>query len=138
MLQTDSYECPEYLLQLAADLPPTPTALVGAHASLPLESAKLGFEKGLITPVLVGEEVTIRKTANRIDWDISKLRVVDTTSETETSDTAAALARDGCVTALMKGQIHTDNFMLGILKKEFGASDGSPSHAYFSYDHTRQ
>ena len=124
MLQTDSYECPEYLLQLAADLPPTPTALVGAHASLPLESAKLGFEKGLITPVLVGEEVTIRKTANRIDWDISKLRVVDTSSETETSNTAAALARDGCVTALMKGQIHTDNFMLGILKKEFGLRTG--------------
>ena len=88
------------------------------------ESAKPGFEKGLITPVLVGEEVTIRKTANRIDWDISKLRVVDTTSETETSDTAAALARDGCVTALMKGQIHTDNFMLGILKKEFGLRTG--------------
>ena len=85
MLQTDSYECPEYLLQLAVDLPPTPTALVGAHAFLPLESAKLGFEQGLITPVLVGEEIAIRKTAEGINWDISKLRVVDTTSETDTA-----------------------------------------------------
>ena len=124
MLQTDSYECPEYLLQLAVDLPPTPTALVGAHASLPLESAKLGFEQGLITPVLVGEEIAIRKTAEGINWDISKLRVVDTTSETGTADTAAALARDGDVTALMKGQIHTDTFMLGILKRKSGLRTG--------------
>jgi phosphate acetyltransferase len=118
MLQIGSYECPEYLLQLAADLPPTPTALVGAHAPLPLERAKLGFEQGLITPVLVGDEKAIRKTAEEIGWDISQLRVVDTALETDTADTAAALARDGDVTALMKGQIHTDTFMLGILKRE--------------------
>jgi phosphate acetyltransferase len=124
MLKTDSYECPKYLLQLAADLPPTPTALVGAHAALPLESAKLGFEQGLITPVLVGDGKAIRETADSIKWDISKLRVVDTTSETDTADTAAALARDGDVTALMKGQIHTDTFMLGILKRESGLRTG--------------
>ncbi|MBL24254.1 MAG: phosphate acetyltransferase [Rhodospirillaceae bacterium] len=124
MLQTDAYECPPYLLRLAADLPPTPTALVGAHSALPLESAKLGCEQGLLTPVLVGEEAAIRKTADEIDWDLSEIKIVDTKTDTETAETAAALARDGEVAALMKGQIHTDDFMLGILKRESGLRTG--------------
>jgi len=124
MLCTDPFECPATLLQKAAKLPPTPTALVGAGSSLPLESAKLGYEKGLIEPVLVGDEEAIRNTADTIGWDISNLRVVSTVSDAEAADTAAALARDGEVSALMKGQIHTDTFMIGILKRESGLRTG--------------
>ncbi|HAT35682.1 MAG TPA: phosphate acetyltransferase [Rhodospirillaceae bacterium] len=98
--------------------------MVGAHSSLPLESAKLGCEQGLLTPVLVGEEAAIRKTADEIDWDLSEIKIVDTKTDTETAETAAALARDGEVAALMKGQIHTDDFMLGILKRESGLRTG--------------
>lgn len=124
MLKTDSYEIPAYLLELARRLPPTPTAVVGAHGALPLESAKLGTEQGLMTPVLVGEEEEIRKTADDIEWDISDIHIVAAKGDTETAEIAAALARDGEVASLMKGQIHTDEFMLGILKRESGLRTG--------------
>jgi phosphate acetyltransferase len=118
MLSELPFECPSALLEKAQAVRPTATAIVGAGAPLPLESAKLSYEQGILEPVLVGDYDLINETAEKIGWHIGNLRIIPTESETETAETAAALARDGEVAALMKGQIHTDAFMMGILKRE--------------------
>ena len=120
MLKTDSYQCPKSLLELAESLNPTPTAIVGAHGTLPMKSAKLAQEQNLISPVFVGNRVAILKLAEELHWDISFARIVHAETDRDSADVAAALAGNGEVAALMKGQIHTDEFMHGILRKDTG------------------
>ena len=120
MLKTDSYQCPKSLLELAESLNPTPTAIVGAHGTLPMKSAKLAQEQNLISPVFVGNRVAILKLAEELHWDISLERIVHAETDRDSADVAAALAGNGEVAALMKGQIHTDEFMHGILQRDAG------------------
>jgi len=120
MLKTDSYQCPKSLLELAESLSPTPTAIVGAHGKLPMKSAKLAQEQNLISPVFVGNRVAILKLAEELHWDISLERIVHAETDRDSADVAAALAGNGEVAALMKGQIHTDEFMHGILQRDAG------------------
>ena len=120
MLKTDSYQCPKSRLELAESLSPTPTAIVGAHGTLPMKSAKLAQEQNLISPVFVGNRVAILKLAEELHWDISLERIVHAETDRDSADVAAALAGNGEVAALMKGQIHTDEFMHGILQRDAG------------------
>ena len=116
MLSTRPFECPAYLLRRAASLPPVATAVVNAGAPLPMESAKRAQQSGLIEPVLVGDADAIRAIAKDMRWDVSRIRVVEAGGEAEAAATAAALASGGEVGVIMKGHIHTDVFMLGLLK----------------------
>lgn len=120
MLSKRPYECPAALLEQARALPPVATAVASAGAALPLESARLAQEAGLIEPLLVGDPDAIARAAEAIGWDIGGLRVIAAETEKAAACAAAALCRDGEAGALMKGQLHTDAFMLGILKRESG------------------
>ncbi len=124
MLKTDSYQCPETLLDKAKSLPPTPTAIVGAHGVLPMKSAKLAQEHELISPVFVGNRCEILKIAEELGWDISMERIIHAETDKDTANISAVLAGNGEVAALMKGQVHTDEFMHGILKKKAGLRTG--------------
>ena len=120
MLKTDAYQCPVSLMKQAGSLSPTPTAIVGAHSVLPMKSAKLAQEQKLILPVFVGHRIEILKIAEDLDWDINVERIIHTETDKDTADVAAVLAGNGEVAALMKGQVHTDEFMHGILRREAG------------------
>ena len=90
MLKTDSYQCPKSLLELAESLSPTPTAIVGAHGTLPMKSAKLAQEQNLISPVFVGNRIAILKLAEELHWDISLERIVHAETDRDSADVAAA------------------------------------------------
>lgn len=125
MLSNLKIECPAGLLskakaQAALSGLPTPTAVVNAGAELPMQSAKIAYEEGLITPVLVGDGAAIRIIAKQLQWDISAIRVVTASSEIEAAEQSAILARDNEVGALMKGDVHTDNLLRAVLSKDNG------------------
>ncbi|MFK8020372.1 MAG: bifunctional enoyl-CoA hydratase/phosphate acetyltransferase [Pseudomonadales bacterium] len=133
MLSNKRVECPAGLLSRAKQLSASvPTAIVNAGADLPMMSAKLAFEEGLIEPVLVGDGEVIRAIAKRLQWDITSLRVVTAESEQEAAQRSAELARDGEVAALMKGDVHTDNLLKAVLKKDNGLRTGNRlSHVFY-------
>jgi len=120
MLSNRPYECPSELLRMAQALPPVPTAIANAGAALPLESARLAQEAGLIEPLLVGVPRAIAQAAEKISWNINRLRIIAADGEEAAACAAASLCRDGEAGALMKGQLHTDAFMLGILRRDSG------------------
>lgn len=120
MLSDRPYECPAALLEQARALPPVATAIANAGAVLPLESARIAHEAGLIEPLLVGAPRAIAKAAERIGWNVSGVRIVAAEGEETAARVAAELCRDGAAGALMKGQLHTDAFMLGILRRDSG------------------
>lgn len=131
MLSSLPVECPATLLEMAGKLPAAPTAVVNAGSGLPLQSARLAYEKGLIEPVLVGDRTDINAAAKQIDWDISELRLVDAADEIGAARAAVSLARHGEVTSLMKGDLHTDNLLRAVLNRQDGLrTDSRLSHVF--------
>lgn len=120
MLSDRPYECPPALLDRAKTLPAVPTAVASAGATLPLESARLAQEAGLIEPLLVGDPRDIAAAAEKISWNIRGLHIAPADNEESAACIAAELCRDGKAGVLMKGQLHTDAFMFGILRRESG------------------
>lgn len=132
MLSDLPFECPADLLERGGMGVPTPTAVAGATGELPLESARLAAEAGLIEPVLVGEAQRISDLARSIGWDIAGLRVVAAEGEAAAAETAVALARGKEVAALMKGQIPTDVLMRAVVARETGLRTGRRlSHVFY-------
>jgi phosphotransacetylase len=85
----------------------------------------------LITPVLVGPEARIRGVAAANGADLSGVRVVGTEHSHASAATAVALARSGEVETLMKGSLHTDEFMEAILSSQTGLrTDRRVSHVF--------
>ena len=84
-------------------------ALIGA-----VEAA----QAGLIEPVLVGPQEQIRNVAAKAKLDLSSYKIVSTTDAVESAAVAANLAGSGKVSALMKGSLHTDQYMHAVIQRE--------------------
>ncbi len=124
MLSSTPIECPQYLIDQAKQLTAAPTAIVNAGARLPMESAQQAAEKGLIEPVLVGDVNDIQAIAKEINWDISSLRIVSADGEVAAAEASVSLARNGEVTSLMKGNLHTDNLLRAVINRDTGLRTG--------------
>ena len=131
MLSTLPVECPEFLLDKAKGFPATATAVVNAGSTIALQSAKLGYEQGLIVPVLVGDPNQISAVASQLNWDISSIRQIASSNEVDAAQIAVSLARNGEVASLMKGDIHTDQLLKAVINKELGLRTGTRlSHVF--------
>ena len=131
MLSDKPFQIPRYLLERCEKLPPLPTAVVGADNLLAMESAWQATEAALIEPILVGDSNEIAAIASAIGWDISGLRVVAADCERAAVEAAVALARGGEVAGLMKGHVHSDTLMRGVLDKAAGLrGDRRLSHIF--------
>ena len=95
-----------------------PTAVVHPCSVDALVGAVEAARAGLIEPVLVGPEEQIRDTAAKAKLDLSPYKIVSTADAEESASVAANLAGSGKVGALMKGSLHTDQFMHAVLQRE--------------------
>lgn len=75
-------------------------------------------EVGLIVPVLVGPEHRIRSAAREAKVDLSSYELVPTEHSRAAAAQAVNLATDRKVEALMKGSLHTDEFMSAVVQEE--------------------
>lgn len=106
------------LLAQAGSLPPLPTAVVHPVEANAIAGAVEAAQAGLITPVFIGPEARIRAAAKDAGIDLAAYTLIATEHSTEAAQTAAALAHQGKVRALMKGSLHTDEFLHPILAAE--------------------
>ncbi|MCC5975367.1 MAG: phosphate acetyltransferase [Rubellimicrobium sp.] len=111
--------CPQALLARARRFPPPRVALVNAGGATALEGIREAAEQGLARPVLVGDPGKIARAAEEIGWDITPFPLIDAPGDAA-SPAAAALARDGAVDSIMKGQVHTSTFLKGLLPSSAG------------------
>ncbi len=119
-LSQHSPVCPENLLTLAKQNPPAKTAIVRAGSPLPMQAAKAAVDEAIMEPVFVGEKADIEKEAKSLFWDISKFQIIDTNGEEEAAYEGALLGNRGEVDVIMKGNLHTDQFMGALIKKDTG------------------
>jgi phosphate acetyltransferase len=107
---------------------PLPTAVVHPCSEDALAGAVDAAKAGLIDPILVGPEQQIRDVAARAKLDLAPYRVVATADAEESAAVAASLAGNGKAGALMKGSLHTDQYMHAVLFAEATAKDPSLLH----------
>ncbi|HXY96750.1 MAG TPA: bifunctional enoyl-CoA hydratase/phosphate acetyltransferase [Steroidobacteraceae bacterium] len=96
-------------------LKPLRTAVVHPVDALALGGAVEAARAKLIVPVLVGPEAKIRAAAREAGVDLAAYECIWTEHSHAAAAEAAALAAERKVEALMKGSLHTDEFMSAIL-----------------------
>ena len=118
------------LIEKARGLKPIRTAVVHPVDTVSLLGAIKAAEAGLIEPVLVGPQAAIAAAAAEAKLDLSPYQLVATEHSHASAAQAVALARDFKVEALMKGSLHTDEFMSAIVAEEKLRTARRMSHVF--------
>ncbi|MFT4173428.1 MAG: bifunctional enoyl-CoA hydratase/phosphate acetyltransferase [Rhodocyclaceae bacterium] len=119
------------LVAQAQDGPPIRMAVVHPCDAESLLGALLARDEGLIDPVLVGPEARIRHVAGDLGVDLAGCAIVDVEHSEAAAARAVEMARNGGVDALMKGSLHTDEYMGAIVASQTGLRTSRRlSHVY--------
>ena len=117
MLSNKKIVCPDHLISIAKKLGTIDAAIVNAGEIFPMESVHKAVKHNLINPIFIGNENEINKYAKKLNWDISKYKIIDERDENNTAPIAAKLASEDKVKIIVKGHIHTDILMKAVLKR---------------------
>ena len=118
MLSNKKITCPDNLINLAKKKGIVDVAIVNAGEIFTMESVNKPVKYNLINPIFIGNETEIKKHAEKLDWDISKFKIIDEKNENNTAPIAAKLASEDKVKIIVKGHIHTDVLMKAVLKRD--------------------
>lgn len=107
---------------MAVAHPCSPEALLGA-----VEAGR----HGIATPILIAPKTKLLKLADSLDLDIGHFEIIDVAHSHEAAERAVALVREGFADSLMKGSLHTDEFMSAVLDRHKGIrTDRRISHVF--------
>jgi phosphotransacetylase/acyl dehydratase len=110
----------ERLLAEAEPFPALPTAIVAPEEASALSGVLLAAKHTLIQPILVGDPARIRAVAAQIGADLTGYEIVPAAHPIEAAARAVALIHEGRAKALMKGHIHSEDFLRHIVKSDGG------------------
>ena len=117
MLSNKKIVCPNNLINLAKKSGIVDAAIVNAGEIFPMESVHKAVQHELINPIFIGNENEIKKHAEKLNWDISKYKIINEKDENSTASIAAKLASEGKAKIIVKGHIHTDVLIKAVLKR---------------------
>jgi phosphate butyryltransferase len=78
------------------------------------------YEKGIITPIFVGDKAKIEKIMEEENIKLAEYEIIDEPDNKKAVSKAVELVRDGKAKILMKGLVGTADFLRGVLNKEKG------------------
>ena len=117
MLSDKKIVCPNNLINLAKKSGTVDAAIVNAGEIFPMESVHKAVQHELINPIFIGNENEIKKHAEKLNWDISKYKIINEKDENSTASIAAKLASEGKAKIIVKGHIHTDVLIKAVFKR---------------------
>ncbi len=117
-------DCPPDLLARATTGTPPTFVFVRAIGDAVLQTARQAHEANLIRPILVGEPDIIAEDAHALGWDLDGIEIVESSGEKGAIEAAIKLIQTGDASGLIKGQLHTDVFMGGIVRRDAGIRIG--------------
>jgi len=118
MLSSKKIVCPNNLINVAKKRGVVNAAIVNAGEMFPMESVHKAVQHNLINPTFIGNENEIKKYAEKLNWNISKYKIINENNENSTAPIAAKLASEDKVKIIVKGHIHTDILMKAVLKRD--------------------
>lgn len=104
----------EKILEAAHGLPALPAAVIDADELHVMEGACQAADAGFIKPVLIGDETSILNLDGIIKCS-SSFRIIHAPQKESMAEKGVGLIENGEVKVLMKGHIHTDEFLHPIL-----------------------
>lgn len=107
-------------LQKCQSLPKIKVAVVFPCSEDSLEGAIEANHLNLIDPILIGPKSKIEDIAKKVKANLHDYELIDIAEPQAAAAKAVQLAREGKVDALMKGNLHTDELMHAVVKKENG------------------
>ncbi len=122
------------LLDGARRFAPLPTAVVHAVDTQAIKGAVDAAQAGYITPVFIAPEARMRAVAAAAGIDLTPFRVLSVEHSHAAAAKAVALARSGEVHALMKGSLHTDEFMQAVVAEDVGLRTARRISHVFAFD----
>ena len=118
MLSNKKIVCPNNLINVAKKTGIVDAAIVNAGQIFPMESVHKAVQHNLINPTFIGNESEIKKYAEKLNWNLSKYKIINEKNENSTAPIAAKLASEGKVKIIVKGHIHTDILIKAVLKRD--------------------
>ncbi len=112
------------LIKKASRDNPKEFIFVRATNSTVLETAQKAHELKLVKPILVGEQEAIEKESSLIGWSLKNIDIVATKDEEDAISASVNLFKSGNIFGFIKGNLHTDTFMGGLVKREAGVRVG--------------
>jgi len=121
------------LLRLVADQPRRRLAVAAAQDHTVLEAIRGAEERGLVQAILFGDREAILGAGERAGYAVREADVVHEPDPAKAALAAVALASRGDADLVMKGYIHTDDFLRAVLNKDQGLRTGSiMSHVFIA------
>ena len=120
LLLLDQHDHFAALLGRCCKLPAMPTAVVCPDDANSLGGVLLSMREGLISPVLIGSRSRIMKAADAAGANISDLPLIDIEEHSEAASRAVAMVHAREVRAVMKGNLHSDELLAQVVKKDGG------------------
>jgi phosphate acetyltransferase len=114
----------EKLLADCKKLSPISTAVAHPCEESALTATIEAAEAGLIQPILVGPADKIKSLARRLKIDLEPYALVDVPHSHAAAAKAVELVRSGQADMLMKGSLHSDEFLGAIIARETGLRTG--------------
>lgn len=121
----------EQMIAKAQAYDPLRTAVVHPCDANSLGGMDEARKAGLIIPVLVGPESKIRAAAEANGISLDGVEIVDAPHSHAAAIKAVNLAKSGAVGALMKGSLHSDEYMRAIVHRDSGLrTESRMSHVF--------
>ncbi|AVG14441.1 MULTISPECIES: phosphate acetyltransferase [Chromobacteriaceae] len=119
------------ILQQARQLGALPMAVAHPCSRESLLGAVEAADNGIATPILVAPQARLQKLADELEIDIRRFECIDVEHSHAAAARAVQLTRDGYADILMKGSLHTDEFMSAALARDTGIrTDRRISHVW--------
>jgi phosphate butyryltransferase len=129
----------EQIVEAAKDYPTRRLAVAAAHERTVMEAlADAQAHRLSRDPILFGRADDIRRLAAELGVQVNPEDVVDVPDDAVAATMAAGAVREGRAEVLMKGNVHTDDFLRGVLHKESGLRSGHIMSHCFVVEHPRE
>lgn len=114
----------DQMLEEVKERPRKSVAIAVAHDQTVMEAAAEANRRDIAEAVLVGDKARIENIAAEFDISLENLRVVNEPNDLRAVRIAVGMTSSGEVDMAMKGHVHTDDFLRGVLDKEIGLRTG--------------
>lgn len=119
-LLMDEHDHFDRLIAEAKKLEPMATAVVCPDDAMSLSGTFLAMKEGLIKPILIGSRQQIQSAADEAQLDMTGIEVIDIAEHKQAAAKAVELVHQRKVTAIMKGNLHSDVLLSQVVKKDGG------------------
>ncbi|KZE32775.1 phosphate acetyltransferase/phosphate butyryltransferase [Crenobacter luteus] len=119
------------IIAAARDAGPLPMAVAHPASREALLGAFEAADEGLARPILVGPRDKLARLAAELERELADFELIDTPHSHAAAERAVRLVREGHAELLMKGSLHTDEFMEAVLERSAGLrTDRRVSHVF--------